>query len=156
MPHKQVIRYRRKEGSGRTSSRQRERIIQRSLTKWLRFEYPDKDFFNDWASGAYLTMGQNSARMTLASPNGWVDLFIPEPSRGYMGLFVELKKEGVRPYLRDGKTLSANPQIRKEAAFLVRQRKKGYMAVFACGLEPAKDIIDRYFGTVRPKNLELF
>jgi len=156
MAHYSSVKYKRKEGSGRGTNKQRERVIQVALTKWLRMEYPDIDFFNDWASGAYLTVGQNSARLAMASNNGWVDLFIAEPSRGYHGLYIELKKEDVRIYLKDGKTLTANPQIRKEAEFLARQRTKGYCAVFACGLEQAKTVIDKYFGVTRPENLEMF
>jgi len=144
MAKRQVVQYIRKKDSGRSAARQRERIMQRALTVWIRGEYPDIDFYNDWASGAYLTYGQNSARLTLASRNGWVDLFIPEPSRGYHGLFIELKKEGVRPYLKDGKTLSADLQIRKEAKFLDRQKSKGYCATFAIGLDDAKKKIDWY------------
>lgn len=143
------VRYYRKTSRG--TNRQRERIIQRALTRWLCNTYPTIDFYNDWSSGAYLTEGQNKARLTIASRNGWVDLFIAEPSRGYHGLFIELKKEGVRPYLKDGKTLSANIKIRQEAEFLERQRNKGYCAMFACGLEVAKAKIDWYFEREQPE-----
>lgn len=152
--HRQIVQHIRK--SGRGANKQRERVVQSRLAGWLRAEYPDIDFYNDWASGAYLTKGQNDARLELASRNGWVDLFIPEPSRGFHGLFIELKREGVRPYLKDGKTLVADPQIRKEAEFLARQRSKGYCAMFACGLETAKEKIDWYFERERPQNTELF
>lgn len=152
--HKQVVWHKRQAGRG--GNKQRERVVQVALAGFLRSDYPDIDFYNDWASGAYLTKGQNDARLAVASRNGWVDLFIPEPSRGYHGLFIELKREGVRPYLKDGKTLCADPQIRKEAEFLMRQRKKGYCAMFACGLEQAKEKIDWYFGRERPQNLEMF
>lgn len=157
MPNRhQVVRYIRKPNSNRGTAKQRERILQRSLTAWMTREYPGIDFYNDWASGAYLTQGQNAARMSLASRNGWVDLFIAEPSRGFHGLFLELKKEGVKPYLKDGVTLRKDPKIISEAAFLTRQRKKGYCALFACGLEDAKKKIDWYFERDRPENLEIF
>lgn len=153
MAHKQALRYIRR--SGRGTNKQRERVIQQALTRWLRQEYPNIDFFNDWASGAYLTQGQNQARLAIASTNGWVDLFIAEPSRGYHGLFIELKREGVRPYLKNGQ-LSANPQIRIEHEFLMRQHQKGYCARFASGLEAAQQLIDWYFQRERPENLSIF
>lgn len=156
MPNRAIVRYKRKADSGRGTKKQRERIIQVAYTRWLRIEYPDIDFFNDWASGAYLTAGQNTQRMDMASRNGWVDTFIAEPCRGYHGLFIEIKKEDVKIYLKDGKTLVADPQIRKEAEFLARMRKKGYCAVFGIGLDSLKTITDKYFGTVRPENLEMF
>lgn len=152
MPHTTVVRYKRKTTRG--TNKQRERIIQRSLTRWLQTEFPTIDFYNDWSAGAYLTVGQNSARAAVACKNGWVDLFIAEPRRGFYGLFVELKKEDARVYLKDGKTLCADPQIRKEATFLARQNKKGYLARFACGLEDAKKLISWYFGV--PVEQELF
>jgi hypothetical protein len=156
MPNRRaIVRYQRKPESSRGTAKQRERVIQQALTRWLRQEYPHIDFFNDWASGAYLTAGQNNARLDISSRNGWVDLFIPEPSRGYHGLFIELKKEGIRPYLRNG-NVSANPQIKKEHEFLLRQHNKGYCARFACGLEKAKELIDWYFQRERPENLEMF
>lgn len=157
MPNRQSVRYIRKpttEG-GRGTAKQRERIIQRGLTSYIQTQYPDADFYNDWASGAYLTQGQNSARMSLASGNGWVDVFIAEPRRGYHGLFIELKREDVRVYLKDGITLCADPQIRKEAAFLERQNRKGYCARFACGLDRSKALIDWYFENEQPEAVQL-
>lgn len=154
MPYNRSLIYKRKTGSGRTTYKQRERIIQRSLTKWLRTQYPDIDFYNDWAAGAYLDQGQNSAKLALDSLNGWVDLFIAEPSRGYHGLFIELKRDDVRPFLKDGKTLCADKQIQKEGEFLVKQNKKGYYARFACGLDQAKKLINWYFEV--PIEQELF
>lgn len=154
--HGLVVRYKRKPGSGRGTAKQRERVISVALTRWLRSEYPDVVFFIDWASGAFLTKGQNDARLDVSCRNGWVDIFIAEPRRGYHGLFIELKKEGVRIYLKDGKTLCSDPQIRKEADFLMRQHRKGYCARFAVGLEKAQELIDWYFNRERPTNLEMF
>jgi hypothetical protein len=66
------------------------------------------------------------------------------------GSFWSSKRQVPKIYLKDGKTLVADSQIRKEAAFLARQQKKGYCAVFACGEEDAKNKICRYLGTDRP------
>lgn len=145
MGSRAVVSYRRKANSGRTTYKQRERIIQRALTKYLN-EYPvPVDFYNDWSAGAFLTVGQNAARMSMTSRGGWVDIFIAEPRNGHHGLFIELKKEGERVYLKDG-TLSKSAQIQKEGAFLARQREKGYKAVFGIGYAHAKNIIDTYLG----------
>lgn len=152
MPSRAVVRYVRKKDSGHTTHKQRERIIQRLLTIYL--NGVGVDFYNDWAAGAYLTQGQNSARLALSSTGGWIDLFIAEPRHGFHGLFIELKREGERPYLRDGVTLSKNPQIQKEGAFLERQRLKGYEAEFGVGLEESKRIINEYLDL--PIQEELF
>lgn len=115
------------------------------------------DFFNDWASGAYLTAGQNSARRAIQPNPGWSDLFIPYPSRGYHGLFIELKKEGVSIYKKIGPEkgqMVADPQIRAEAEFIERMNKLGYLARFGIGYDKIVKIIDWYME--RPENLEIF
>lgn len=73
----------------------------------------------------------------------WPDLQIAEPRNGYAGLFLELKRDGVRIYKRDGE-LVADEHIREQAALLERLRDKGYMAEFAVGFSQAKHIIDDY------------
>jgi hypothetical protein len=146
MASREVLRYHRKPESGRTTLKQRERVIQQAVTRYLRVRYPKVDFYNDWAAGAYLTYGQNTARLNMTSHNGWVDLLIAEPRHGFHGLFLELKREDVKPYLKDGKTLRADPQIKKEAAFLERQRAKGYDARFTSGLDETLKHIDWYLG----------
>jgi hypothetical protein len=151
--HRQSVQYIRKsaEEGGRGTAKQRERIIQRTLVSDLNAYPVQVDFYCDWASGAFLTKGQNDARLAMASRNGWVDIFIAEPREGYHGLFIELKREGVRPILKNG-SLSADPQIQKEGAFLERQRAKGYKAEFGVGYAETKRMIDKYLGV----KVELF
>lgn len=143
------VTYRRKADSGRTTYKQRERIVQRMVTRELN-RYPcPVDFYNDWSAGAFLTHGQNAARASLASRGGWVDLFIAEPRGEHHGLFIELKKEGERVYLKNG-SLSKSAQIQKEGAFLERQRVKGYKAEFGIGFEHTMRMIDAYLGVKVP------
>lgn len=146
--HRQVVRYIRKsaEEGGRGTAKQRERVIQCAIVNDLNAYPVQIDFYCDWASGAFLTKGQNDSRLAMSSRGGWVDIFIAEPRDGFHGFFIELKREGVRPYLKDGVTLSADPQIRKEAAFLDRQREKGYKAEFGVGYTETKRMIDKYLG----------
>ena len=75
-------------------------------------------------------------------------MFIAKPSRGYHGLFLELKKDGVAIYVTKGPRkgeLVASEQIEIEAAFLKKMNDEGYLARFAVGFESAKKIIDWYF-----------
>lgn len=128
----------------RGANKQRERAIQRALITTLRVEFPFVvDFFNDWAAGAYLTPGQFRERRALSSGKGWSDLFIPYPSRGYHGLFLEIKKEGVRIKRRDGQLVS-DDQIRTEAAFLQRMNRLGYFARFGIGMDNCERFIRWY------------
>ena len=140
----------------RAPLKRRELAIQRALVSTLRNEFPlVEDFFNDWAAGAYLTPGQYRSRKELSSGRGWSDLFIPYPSRGYHGLFLEIKKEGTRIYRRD-KQLVADEQIRTEAAFLKRQNDRGYFARFGVGMDGCVRILRWYFGKDDRSNTELF
>lgn len=128
----------------RGTNKQRERSIQRALMTTLRLEFPFVvDFYNDWAAGAYLTPGQWQERKRLSSGRGWSDLFIPYPSRGYHGFFLEIKRENVRIYRRDGQ-LVADEQIQTEAAFLKRMNGLGYFARFGIGMESCERLIRWY------------
>jgi hypothetical protein len=126
------------------AKKQRERAIQKALMGTLRREFPFVvDFFNDWAAGAYLTHGQSQQRQALSSGKGWSDLFIPYPSRGYHGMFLEIKRENERIYTKK-RELIADDQVRIEAAFLDRMNKLGYFARFGVGMENCERLIRWY------------
>jgi hypothetical protein len=128
----------------RGANKQREKSIQRALMTTLRLEFPFVvDFFNDWAAGAYLTPGQYQERRRLSSGKGWSDLFIPYHSRGHYGFFLEIKRENVRIYRRDG-NLIADEQIRTEAAFLERMNRLHYFARFGVGMENCERLLRWY------------
>lgn len=59
------------------------------------------------------------------------------------GLFIELKKDGTRIFKKDG-TLVADEHIREQFDKLESLRRRGYCAEFACGLEEAKKLVDKY------------
>ncbi len=126
-----------------------EEALQARVATYLRQHYPHVDFNSDYAAGLHLTMNQARIRKSLQSGRGWSDMFIAYPSRGYHGLYLELKREGVAIYVsrgsRKGKLVS-NEQIEVEAAFLKRMNNLGYFGRFAVGYDKATKIIDWYFG----------
>lgn len=129
--------------------RKHEESIQRRVATYLRKNYPNVDFHSDYAAGLKLTHNQARIRKSLNSGRGWSDLFIAHPSRGYHGLFIELKKDGVSIYCKTGPRkgqMVQNEQIEIEAAFLERMNAKGYLALFGVGYEKTVEIIDRYMG----------
>lgn len=83
----------------------------------------------------------------------WPDMFIAEPRTHragadtyyYNGLFIELKRPGVKIYTKYGE-LVANKHIREQETVLEQLRQRGYVAEFACGFDEAKKIIDEYLG----------
>ena len=122
-------------------------------------QYPHVIFRSDYASGLHLTINQARIHASLQSGRAWPDLFIYEPSRGYYGLAIELKKEGTSVIMKIGERkgkLSTDPHIQEQALMLKTLLKKGYYANFAVGFDDAVKIIDWYFQKKSPQNGELF
>lgn len=128
--------------------------LQEQVAQYLRLQYPNVMFHSDFGSGVKLTMGQ-AVRQKRMNGGGraWPDMFIAEPVevdfgqpswRNYAGLFVELKKEGVRVKKKNGEWVSAH--IAEQAEVLERLRFRGYVAEFAVGFDEAIKIIDNYLG----------
>ena len=132
--------------------------LQKQVAIYLRMQYPEAMFHSDFGSGAKLTPWQAKVqKVQNGGRRAWPDLFIAEPSviageglrptKKYHGLFIELKKEGVR--LRKKKDGSwATPHIEEQAEILAELRNRGYMAEFAVGFEQALDLIDDYLGGI--------
>lgn len=120
-----------------------ESATQTMVADYLRLRYPSVIFHSDSAAGIKLTMGQAVRVRRMQSGRAFPDLFVCEPRGGYHGLFIELKREGTRVYLRDG-SLTADPHIREQAAVLGELRKRGYKAEFGIGFQACRDIIDGY------------
>lgn len=118
--------------------------LQIAIARYLRVQYPDVIFRSDYGAGLRMTI--NQARRQRAQNGfirGYPDLFIAEMRNGYGGLYIELKTEKARTFLKDGKT-PATPHIKEQAQMLEKLEKKGYKAVFGIGFEQTKKIIDDY------------
>lgn len=137
--------------------KRREELIQRRVCTYLRKEYPHVLFHSDYSAGLGLTENQAKINKSLQWGPGWPDVFIAHPSRGYHGLFLELKKEGVTIKVKIGPRkgeLVANEHIQQQARVHELLKKDGYLAGFAVGFDHAVKIIDWYFE--RPENASLF
>ena len=136
--------------------------VQIQVADYLRLRYPDVLFHSDYGSGLRLTPGQAIKQKRLqGGRRSWPDMFIAKPKLTmqddmpiYMhGLFIELKKAGTHIYKRNG-GLVADPHIREQAKMLRELEQTGYMAVFACGFDEAKEIIDEYLGGPKAEEAE--
>lgn len=126
---------------------------QRQVAEYLRLRYPSVLFHSDYGSGIKLTIGQATIQRRLnGGRRSWPDMFIAEPRAvrledgsicHYCGLFLELKREGVKIYKKNG-DLVANEHIREQYDMLQALYGKGYKAEFACGFDEAKRIIEEY------------
>ena len=134
-------------------ARKEETQIQIKLAEYIAENYPDVEFHSDYGSGARLRPYQAKEQSRLnAGRRAWPDVFIAEPQSSpesalpkihFCGLFIELKTEGTRIFKKDG-TLVADEHIREQFDKLESLRRRGYCAEFACGLEEAKKLVDKY------------
>ena len=124
------------------------------LADYLGYEYKGAIWRFDLAADLKLTIGQARKHKHLQQHRGYPDLFIAEPRGKYHGLFLEVKRAGVKIYKRDG-TLVSDAHIREQFDMLEQLRQRGYMAGFACGFDEAKKIIDSYLGGPAEEEVEL-
>lgn len=121
------------------------------LARYMQLQHPGILYHFDYGSGTKLTMGQAIKQKRL-NKRAWPDLFIAAyrytkvDEEEYSGLFIELKKEGTKLYLKDGKTMVANPHYQEQALTLQALEFAGYKAVFACGYNEAVKVISEYLG----------
>ena len=121
----------------------REHDLYKMIADYLRYQYPTVVYRFDLAADLKLTMGQASKHKRLQRYRGYPDLFIAETIGAYSGLFLEVKKEGVRIFKKDG-TLVSDEHVREQFDMLEELRRRGYAAEFAIGFNHAKQVIDDY------------
>src|SRR3990172_7575007 len=124
-----------------------EQRLQIQICDYLRLQYPGVIFMCDLSSGMKLSIGQAVLAMRMRSSRGLPDLFIATPSKGKNGLFLELKREGTKIFLKNGVTIVTDRHIREQATVLKKLQIIGYEAQFGIGFYATKEIIDRYLHT---------
>jgi|1_EtaG_2_1085319.scaffolds.fasta_scaffold13694_5 hypothetical protein len=82
--------------------------------------------------------------LVIGGRKGTLDLFFPYARGGFHGLFIELKKDGVKIFKKDG-SMRSNEHLERQHKTIQAHRKNGYKAEFAIGFEESKDILDNYF-----------
>lgn len=128
--------------------------LQAEVALYIRMQYPDVLFHSDFGSGIKLKPWQaKTQKIQNGGRRAWPDMFIAEPRdidsgqiswRHLSGLFIELKKDGIRLKKKNGEW--ASDHIAEQAEVLEKLRKKGYIAEFAVGFDEAINLIDNYLG----------
>ena len=124
-----------------------EETIQQQICQYVKVQYPNV-LFNTDLSGIKLPMGLAVKVSKLRSSRAFPDLVFYEPrkinGKMYYGLFIELKKDGVKIFKRNGAVV-ANGHIKEQIKMITKLSEKGYYACFAIGFDECKNIIDMYF-----------
>jgi len=119
-----------------------EKYLHIRTANYIRANYPDVPFNTDM-SGFRLPIWLARLAKQLRSQRGWPDLNVPEPHRGYAGLYIEIKKNRDEIYTKAGK-LRQTQHIQGQAEILQILRERGYKAEFACGDAEIRELIDWY------------
>lgn len=120
-----------------------ESVVHRQVCDYVRLKWPDAIFNSDGA-GNNLSRAQAGMAKMLRCSAGFPDWFLAQPMGRYHGLFLELKREGVKLCLKDGCALVSHEHIHQQEYMLEMLQKQGYAADFAVGVEEAIMKIDWY------------
>lgn len=113
-----------------------------AVIRWLKAQYPNVIYHVDFGADALLTPRQAAERKRLAWGRGWPDLVIFEPRGGCVGLAIDLKREDVKLFNRNG--LYVNEHIQLQAECMDELRARGWTACFTKGFDAAKIVIENY------------
>lgn len=120
-----------------------EKILQRQVCQYLRYQYPKVLFNSDLSGAMKLTIGQAVQIKFLRSIRGFPDIIIYEPRGKYHGLFIELKKEGEKLYKKDGIT-PISEHVAEQIQCMQLLIERGYDCYFCIGFKQAMQTINNY------------
>lgn len=120
-----------------------ESTIHKQICDYIKLQYPDVMFVTD-LSGIKLTIGQAVKLKSLRSTRAWPDLFIAKPNSRYCGMFLEIKRDSIEVYRKDGSLKTNIQHVKEQSDVLDKLCSKKYFANFACGFDEAKEMIDKY------------
>lgn len=127
----------------------KESAIHQQVAEYLRLQYPRIIFRTDFSAGARMSWGLIKKHNAVQGKRGFPDIFIAEPapkkdgSGIWSGLFLELKREGTKIFLKDGTTF-AKEHFKEQYEMLEELQDKNFYAVFSFGFSQSKRIIDAY------------
>jgi hypothetical protein len=121
----------------------KEKTVHSQVVHYIKRIYPDVIFRTDFAAGARMPLWQAIQHKAMQGGRGFPDLFIAEARRGFHGLFVEIKNDGVVVYKKDG-SLRKNDHLAEQNEVLTILTDKGYKACFAVGFDGVREVIDWY------------
>lgn len=115
-----------------------------AITNHYLITAPDILMAWDFGSGTRLSITQAKRQKALNPRRGAPDLMIYEPRGEYVGLAIELKREGVKIAKKDGSP--ASQHIKEQNEYLEALRKRRWKCFFCIGYDDAIKTIDEYLG----------
>ena len=120
-----------------------EKQLHKQVCKYLDLQYPEIIYTSDM-SGMKCTIGQ-AVEMKAKRCKRYVipDLLILHPNNEYKGLFIEIKINLGEIVTKKGE-MRGDKHIREQFKTLSKLIDLGYAAVFGCGFDHIKKVIDNY------------
>ena len=123
----------------RRSSLFPESAVQRDVLKWMGLQYPEaRRAVVRIANEGKRTAAGHSLATALGMHVGASDIFLAYPSRGYHGLWLEVKPPGWKP------TPSKMPHHQRQLDFIEHMKSLGYAGEVGVGLEGCVKILSDY------------
>ena len=117
--------------------------IYKTLARYISIKYPEVVFRFDYAAGLYMSFAQSKKHSAINPIKGYPDLFIAKPSKGYSGMFIEIKTEAAQPFKKDG-GLKKNEHLEKQNLIMSQLKAAGYYSTFGVGIKKCIQLIDWY------------
>ena len=123
--------------------RPKEEDVHRQVCEYIDIQYNSVIYLSD-ASGVRMPIGLSKKCARLRCKNYKIpDLIILEPRFGYKALIIEIKRDHDELYDKKGNVRNIE-HLQKQKESLQYLSSKGYYAVFGCGFDDCKWMIDEY------------
>lgn len=121
---------------------QTEKELTKQICQYIRLSYPSVYFFTDPSGMFQKSWAAKSVLKNNRSKHAQLDLILLHKSAPFVGLILELKREGEKIYKKD--KMFTSEHLERQNDSIEHLKKQGYMAGFAIGFDETKKIIDFY------------
>ena len=121
-----------------------EKQIHIQVCRYLDLQYPKVIYTSD-SSGVRVSIGMAKALKAIRCKGYKIpDLIIMHPNRLYHGLIIEIKKD-LSQILKKSGHFKNDKHVQEQLKSLEELKRLGYAAIFGCGFDHCKSVIDEYF-----------
>jgi hypothetical protein len=121
-----------------------EKQIHSQVCRYLDLQYPKVIYTSD-SSGVRVSIGMAKALKAIRCKGYKIpDLIIMHPNLFYHGLIIEIKKD-LSQILKKSGQFKNDKHIQEQLKSLEELKRLGYAAIFGCGFDHIKSVIDEYF-----------